>query len=92
MAAKKTVETRLSAIEERNCRVEIDKEWETSRFRKALVAIFTYFSIGTYFWAIGIERPWINALVPSLAFLVSTLAFPFFRKIWERGKKPKKQM
>lgn len=76
------IEKRLSAIEGRNRRVELDKAWETSYLRRLLLLAFTYISIGLYMWAVGIERPWLNAVVPSLGFLLSTLILPFFKDWW----------
>ena len=75
-----SLEKRLTAIEARNRRVEGDKAWETSYTRRALLIAFTYASISLYMWAIGIANPWINAVVPSLGFLLSTLTLPFFKK------------
>ena len=73
---------RITVIEERNKRVEIDKAWETSIVRRSLLILFTYVSIGLYFNFISISRPWLNAVVPSLGFLLSTLTLPFFRSLW----------
>ena len=39
------LEKRVSAIESRNQRVERDKQWETSLFRKITIAILTYLTI-----------------------------------------------
>jgi len=77
-----SVEARLSAIEKRNAKVEADKAWETSLTRRALLAIFTYLAIGIYFSAIGVPNPWLNAIVPAVAFMLSTLTLPFFKRIW----------
>ena len=76
------LEQRIQKIEERNERVEIDKAWETSWIRRILLTIFTYISIGVYMWAIEITRPWLNAVVPAVAFMLSTLTIPFFKKLW----------
>ena len=78
------IEKRLSAIENRNQKVEMDKAWETSYFRRFLLGVFTYMSIGIYLWVIGVDKPWLNAVIPSLAFLLSTLTLPFFKDIWMR--------
>ena len=74
----------IQDIKERNSRVEIDKAWETSWMRRALLILFTYLSIGIYLRAIRIGRPWLNAIVPAVAFLLSTLTMPFFKKVWLR--------
>ena len=75
---------RIETIEERNKKVEVDKAWETSFTRRILLIVFTYLAIGFYLNAINIERPWVNAIVPAIAFLLSTLTLPFFKKIWRR--------
>lgn len=72
----------IEKIKERNERVEADKAWETSYTRKALLAIFTYVAIGVYLQAINVPQPWLNAIVPALAFMLSTLTLPFFKRIW----------
>lgn len=77
-----TLEQRVKKIEERNKRVEIDKAWETSNTRKILIAIFTYLAIGIYMYAINIKDPWMNAIVPTVGFLLSTLTLPFFKRKW----------
>ena len=73
---------RVNQIEERNKKVEADKAWETSYTRRGLLILFTYIAIGLYLWAIGVSNPWLNAIVPSVGFLLSTLALPFFKKWW----------
>ncbi len=78
---------RIEAVEERNRRVETGKEWETSWARRTLLVIFTYLAIGIYLWVIAVPRPWINAIVPAVAFMISTLTMPFFRKLWSKYKK-----
>lgn len=80
----KDILQRVEAIEERNKKVEKDKAWETSFTRRLLLFIFTFLAIGIYMNAIGIDSPWLNAIVPSVGFLLSTLALPFFKKIWSK--------
>jgi hypothetical protein len=78
------IEGRLAIIEERNARVEVDKAWETSFTRRALLVLFTYLAIGIYLWAIGVNKPWLNAIVPAVGFMLSTLTLPIFKKVWLR--------
>lgn len=82
MSQSNSVEERLRVIEERNARVEADKAWETSYTRRILLIVFTYVAIGLYMWAIGVSDPWLNAIVPSVGFLLSTLTLPLFKKMW----------
>lgn len=72
----------IDAIKQRNAQVELDKKWETSFTRRILLIIFTYLAIAIYFYFIDIPRPWLNAVVPALGFLLSTLSLPFFKKLW----------
>jgi len=87
MTNPKTLEQRLEIIEKRNEKVEIDKAWETSFTRRALLLIMTYLVIGFYMNAIKIADPWVNAIVPSIGFLLSTLTLPFFKTLWLKYKK-----
>lgn len=78
----KSLNQRIEAIEYRNQKVEADKAWETSHSRRFLLIIFTYLAIGLYMQAISVTRPWLNAIIPTLGFLLSTLTLPFFKKLW----------
>lgn len=78
----KELERRIKKIEERNRRVELDKFWELSYMRRILIAIFTYIAIGAYLQVISVPGPWLNAIVPTVAFLLSLLTLPFFKRIW----------
>lgn len=75
---------RVQEIEKRNYRVELDKAWETSWMRRGLLILFTYLSVGFYLQAIVVPNPWLNAIVPSLGFLLSTLTLPFFKRLWAK--------
>lgn len=76
------LEKQIGQILARNQKVEADKRWETSFLRRMLVAIFTYLPIAIYMWAIQVPSPWLNAVVPTLGFLISTLTLPWFKKLW----------
>lgn len=82
MTTVANLEKRITALEERNKRVELGKAWETSWTRRVVLIIFTYVSIGLYMNAIGVPAPWLNAVIPSIGFLLSTLTLPFFKKMW----------
>lgn len=77
-----TIEERVSAIERRNRTVETDKAWEVSWTRKILIALFTYLAIALYLKFIVGINPWINAIVPSIGFVLSTLTLPYFKQLW----------
>ena len=72
----------IENIQKRNRKVEIDKAWETSYTRKIIIAILTYLVIVIFFYFAQLPKPFINSIVPSLAFILSTLSLPFFKKLW----------
>jgi len=74
----------IDQIKTRNARVEIDKTWETSLTRRLLLITFTYLAIGLYLKAIAVPNPWLNAIVPAVGFLLSTLTLPFFKDFWQK--------
>ena len=78
------LEKRIKNIEERNSKVETNKAWETSITRRSLLVLFTYLAIGLYLNAIQIKEPWLNAIVPAIGFMLSTLTLPLLKKIWEK--------
>ncbi len=81
------LEKEIKKINDRNKNVEIDKAWETSYTRRALLAIFTYLAIGIYLSVINVPNPWLNAIVPAVGFMLSTLTLPFFKNLWIKYKK-----
>lgn len=80
------LEQKIQQIEQRNQRVEADKVWEKSWTRRLLLLLFTYLAVGVYMQAIKLPDPWLNAIVPSVAFMISTLTMPFFKKVWLKSK------
>ena len=77
----------IKEIKERNARVEKDKAWETSLFRKVLIVVLTYIVIVLFFFFAKLPNPFLNAIVPTLGFVLSTASIPFFKKIWLKSKK-----
>ncbi len=81
------IEIRVLEIEERNQKVELDKAWETSWTRRLSISTLTYFVVLIYMIAIGNDRSYVNALVPSVGFLLSTLLLPWVKDIWQKMSK-----
>ena len=77
----------VKEIKERNVRVETEKAWETSLFRKVLIAILTYVVIVIFFIFAELPRPFIGAIVPTLGFILSTLSVSYFKNYWIKGRK-----
>lgn len=78
----KQLEKEIEAIKLRNKRVETEKAWETSWARKFLISTFTYMVISVFFLFAGVINPFINAIVPALGFILSTLSLPYIKKLW----------
>lgn len=76
------LEEKIEKIEQRNKRVELNKAWETGTLRKVIIAILTYLVMVLFFHAINVDNPWINAVVPTLGFLLSTLSLSLIKQLW----------
>ncbi len=87
MTSLEKIKNEITKIQQRNERVELDKAWETSVTRKILVAVLTYFVVVLFFYGAGLPKPFLNSLVPTTGFILSTLSLPFFKRIWEKYKK-----
>ena len=76
------LETDVAAIQARNQRVEADKDWETSGFRKFTIFVLTYLAVAIFIRSVHIGRPWTGAIVPAAGFLLSTMTFPVIKRWW----------
>lgn len=83
----KSIKERLSAIEKRNERVELDKAWETSLTRKVIIVILTYIVIVLFFITANLPNPFVNSIVPTVGFILSTLSLPYFKEFWKKTRK-----
>lgn len=78
------IEQELADLKARNLRVETDKAWEVSIFRKMTVAVMTYVFAAAVLYVIGNDEIFRNALVPTAGYLLSTQSLPFLKKWWIR--------
>lgn len=78
------LQKRLEAIEERNRRVEAEKAWETSMFRVCLIALLTYLVAAIFLFSANLPHPFLNALVPTIGYILSTQSLPVVKKAWIR--------
>ena len=78
------LETEIKKIQARNKKVELDKAWETSNTRKISIACLTYFTMVLVMYSLGMEAPFIGAIIPTLGFTLSTFSLVFIRKFWEK--------
>lgn len=79
----------IEKLKDRNREVEVNKAWETSITRRGILSLLTYVAIGAYLQAIQIPAPWQSAIVPAVAFMLSTLTLPSIKKIWIKMHKHK---
>jgi hypothetical protein len=73
---------RIERLEARNKRVESDKAWETSWTRRLSIMILTYLTVAFYLHFVVHISPWINALVPVIGYVLSTITIQRFKKLW----------
>lgn len=76
------LEQAIQTIKDRNQRVEADKAWETSWLRRGLVVLLTYLVVVSFFLITHQEQPWLNALVPALAFVLSNSTLSLIKRWW----------
>ena len=81
---KHSLESRLDAIEGRNLRVEADKQREVSWTRRISIAVLTYFTVLVYLKVIENDKPFLNASVPTIGFILSTLLLKRIKNIWQK--------
>jgi len=76
------LEARITQIEERNKKVEAEKAWETSLFRKISLVALTYCIMVAIFYSMGTPGPFRNAIVPTVGYLLSTLSLAALKSYW----------
>jgi hypothetical protein len=87
MITLEELQTDVEKIKARNARVEKDKAWETSWTRRSLILVLTYFVVVIFFLVNHLPKPFVNSLVPTLGFFLSTITIPWVKAIWLKRKK-----
>jgi hypothetical protein len=80
------VEKEILAIKERNKRVELDKAWERSSLRIFLLCLITYIVVVIVLFVLKNNNPFLNALIPTLGYFLSTQSLHFIKKKWMEKK------
>lgn len=78
----KQIQEELEVIKSRNRRVEQDKAWETSLFRRISILVITYIVASLVMYCIGVTNFLLSALIPTLGYLLSTLSLSFLKNWW----------
>lgn len=84
----KDLEQEIKNIKERNKKVELDKQWETSWTRRICICILTYMVVIVYSYIVrNYDNILLSSLIPVIGFTLSTLSLKFIRKVWEKRNK-----
>lgn len=76
------LEEDISYIKKRNKRVEADKAWETSATRMLSILVLTYVFASAALYFIGAKNVFLNSIIPTLGYFLSTQSLPFIKKWW----------
>jgi hypothetical protein len=76
------LERDIADIKERNKRVESDKTWERSFIRIGFIMVLMYIFAVVFLHVIRANNVFLNALVPTVGFFLSTQSLPFIKKWW----------
>lgn len=76
------IQQELDQVKQRNLRVEADKAWETSWMRIGSVALITYIIASLVMHALGVERFWLQAFIPTIGYILSTQSLPVIKRWW----------
>ena len=81
------IEQEIQEIQLRNRRVELDKAWENSWTRKISITITMYAFMIIMMFSLDLPSPFINAIIPTSGFILSTLGLSFVKTAWIKCRK-----
>lgn len=76
---------RVSALEQRNAKVEANKAWEGSWTRRGFIMLVTYVVAVVWLTVINESNLWLKAVVPVAGFLLSTLTIGPLKYLWTKS-------
>ena len=82
--SQELLEQEIFSLQERNRRVEAAKAWEKSMTRRAFIAFVTYLTASVFLWLMDAPLPFLNSLVPTGGYVLSTLSLPWLKVRWIR--------
>lgn len=86
MSSFEQLQAEITSIQGRNARVEKEKAWETSWQRKLSIIVTTYFVMILVFSSLGNTEPFLNAIVPTLGYTLSTLSMEWMKRLFLKKK------
>lgn len=82
MKTLKELEKDIELIKSRNRKVELDKAWETSVIRRLFVSGSTYILMVIFMSVLSVEKPFVSAIIPAVAYLISTASLGMIKDVW----------
>ncbi len=82
MSKHNQIEDQLAKLEFKCKSNDLNYAWNNSWFRRIMTAVLTYLVVLLFFVVGQLPRPLINALIPTVGFILSTLTIGYFKKIW----------
>jgi hypothetical protein len=76
------IEQDIAELKARNKKVDANKAWETSNTRKLSIVIITYILATIIMWWLGVPAPYLNAIIPTMGFYLSTLSLGIVKTYW----------
>jgi hypothetical protein len=87
MATIEELAKEIDLLKERNQRVEREKAWETSSTRALSIVVLTYTVMTIVMYVIGITRFYVDSIIPTLGFFLSTQSLPIVKRWWMARQK-----
>lgn len=81
------IEKEIQKIIERNKKVEAEKAWETSVYRKVAIVLLTYLVVSFLLWFLSFDRPFLSAIIPCIGYILSTFSLGFLQKMYIKNYK-----
>lgn len=81
-AAVAELQQAVAELKQRNERKDFEKRWEVGPARTLLIIALTYGCLFCYMWLVNMEAALLSAVVPTVGYALSTLAFPGARDRW----------
>lgn len=72
----------IENLKSRNKKVEAEKAWETSIYRKISIVIITYIFMVIVMYFLELWKPFVSAIIPTLWYFLSTLSLWIIKKIY----------
>lgn len=80
------VKAQLIEIHQRNAQRDVDKMFESSKIRILVIMVITYITVYLYLkYTLNVDKPELNAIVPTIGFNMSTWSLSWVKAAWLRS-------